>query len=145
MLNIHKQGVVLRVPRARLHRLLAVAEKRLRPKIPKADINLVFITDKHMRQLNRDYRGKDVATDVLSFNLDEPDEVDGVFGEIYISAATARRQAKKFGCSLIDELLRLTAHGLLHLMGYTHETASREKRMMALQEELLGLSRDGLS
>ncbi|MFH1688470.1 MAG: rRNA maturation RNase YbeY [bacterium] len=136
-LIIYKQVDSLRVPRARLTRLFEAAVKRHGRKSWRAGVNLVFTTDKQMHELNREYRGKDAVTDVLSFNLDEPESSENTFGEVYISVATARRQAKRFGESLTEELLRLTAHGLLHLMGYTHDTATKEKRMMSLQEELL--------
>ena len=83
-------------------------------------INLVFTTKKRIQQLNKSYRGKDKATDVLSFNLNDSGGDDSVFGEIYISTAIARVQALKFANTFGQELLRLTCHGLLHLLGYDH-------------------------
>ncbi len=93
------------------------------------DVNLVFTTDQKIRVLNRKYRGKDKPTDVLSFTLDEAAREGETFGEIYISAPTARRQAEKNGVSIVDEYVRLFCHGLLHLFGYDHKKASDAARM----------------
>jgi probable rRNA maturation factor len=83
-------------------------------------INLVFTDDRTIQRLNRVHRRKDKPTDVLSFSVDAPDSRDAVYGEIYISCATAKRQAKAYGATLVDEYLRLVCHGLLHLYGYDH-------------------------
>ena len=64
---------------------------------------------------------------------------DGVFGEIYISAETARRQAAEYETSLGDEYLRLVCHGLLHLFGFDHMKKSDEKEMKAREEQYLSL------
>jgi probable rRNA maturation factor len=71
-----------------------------------------------MRALNRQFRGKDMATDVLSF----PSESRGFLGDIVIAAGVAARQARDAGHSVQTELRVLSLHGLLHLLGYDHET-----------------------
>lgn len=101
------------------------------------EVNLVFTTDVGMRKLNRQYRGLDKTTDVLSFNLDDPTDDEGAFGEIYISVARADRQAKEYGHSRYAEYLRLACHGFLHLFGYDHEEPAEEKRMQAREELFL--------
>ncbi len=99
-----------------------------------ATVNLVFVTDQKIRRLNRTHRGMDKATDVLSFPLDEP-HVDGsVFGEVYISLATARRQAVEAGRNLVDELLWLFCHGMLHLFGYDHHNKADAVRMKSREK-----------
>lgn len=117
-----------------------------------AEVSVVFADDEYIRELNRQFRGKDCATDVLSFALnegDEPEIHDGpeesLLGDIVISLETAIRQADEFGHSLDRELAYLTVHGILHLTGFDHEDDDA-KAKMRLQEEqilaLLGISRD---
>jgi probable rRNA maturation factor len=79
-------------------------------------VNVALVTDRHMRNLNRRYRGKDYATDVLSFA-----EGGELFGDIVIATGVARRQARRFGHSELTELRVLALHGLLHLLGYDHD------------------------
>ena len=91
---------------------------------PAASLSVVFVTDEAMRMYNRNYRGLDKATDVLSFAGD-----DGYLGDILISAETAYNQARKSGkLSFETNIRRLILHGLLHLMGYDHETDNGEMR-----------------
>ena len=90
------------------------------------EFSVVFITDAKMRELNRDYRGFDKPTDVLSFRDD-----GGNLGDILISAETAYNQAHQSRTlSFETNLRRLTLHGLLHLMGYDHETDDGEMRRL---------------
>ncbi|MDR2591820.1 MAG: rRNA maturation RNase YbeY [Chitinispirillales bacterium] len=77
---------------------------------------VVLCSDYMIRKLNREYRGKDKATDVLSFCFGD----DDLLGEVYISPQRAKVQARRYGVSYDDELKRLLIHGLLHLMGYDH-------------------------
>lgn len=84
-----------------------------------AELSVVLCSDAHIRKLNAQWRGKDVATDVLSFPQDDPDRV--VLGDIVISVDTAARQAAERHLELRDELRILLVHGVLHLLGYDHE------------------------
>jgi len=77
---------------------------------------VVLCSDYMIRKLNRLYRGKDKATDVLSFYFGDGD----LLGEVYISPRRAEVQARRYGVSYEEELKRLLIHGLLHLMGYDH-------------------------
>ncbi|MBP2649682.1 MAG: metalloprotease ybeY [Firmicutes bacterium] len=116
------------------------------------EVSVVFVDDEYIRELNRDYRGKDMATDVLSFALDEGDEpavLDGpeesLLGDIIISIETAERQAEEYGHSLDRELAYLTVHGMLHLVGYDHEDEQDKVKMRQQEENILmklGISRD---
>lgn len=108
---------------------------------PQAEVSVVFADDEYIHELNREYRGKDCSTDVLSFALnegEEPDVIGGpaetLLGDIVISLDTAARQAEEFGHSLERELAYLTVHGMLHLLGFDHE-AAEEKTVMRQQEE----------
>jgi probable rRNA maturation factor len=80
--------------------------------------DIILCSDYYIKKLNREYRGKDYATDVLSFPFNEPDYL----GEIYISLQRVTIQARRFGISYDDELLRLLVHGMFHLLGYDHKT-----------------------
>ncbi len=98
-------------------------------------VNIVLINDAKMKSLNREYRNRNSTTDVLSFAFDDDDldQPPPLIGEIYISVPEASRRAKKAERSLADELLFLTSHGLLHVLGYTHETTAKFERMIETQ------------
>ena len=118
-LHIFKESQV-RVPRKMIQSLFeSIYEKELSKK-SKGEVNLVFSHDKRLQELNNQFRQKDRATDVLSFNIDEPTDDDAVFGEIYISVETALIQAHEYKASLSEEIIRLSCHGFLHLLGYDH-------------------------
>ena len=105
-----------------------ITSKELNKKY-KSVVNLIFTSDKRMRALNRSFRKKDISTDVLSFNIDELDNEDSIFGEIYISIVMAKKQSVSYGASLTEEILRLSCHGMLHLFGYDHISKNDEKIM----------------
>ena len=92
---------------------------------------LAFVSDKRIRELNRQFRGIDKATDVLSFPAGGPDELN--LGDIAISAETAAKQAKENGLSFDGEIAQLILHGLLHLSGYDHETDNDEMNRLELR------------
>jgi probable rRNA maturation factor len=132
-LNIFKEKPI-HLPRKRLNLLFyKIASKELSKK-SKGVINLIFTTDKQMHELNKSFRNKDRSTDVLSFNIDEPENDNSIFGEIYISVNMAKKQAISYNASLTEETLRLSCHGMLHLMGYDHIKKSDEKRMKEKEE-----------
>jgi probable rRNA maturation factor len=101
-------------------------------------INVIFVNDTYIQALNKQYRGKDKPTDVLSFNYDvEKEAGEDLAGEVYISVETAQKQAKELGHSLQDEVLRLLIHGLLHIHGYDHETDEDYAEMNGLEMTVL--------
>ena len=109
------------------------------------EVDITIVDDDEIHQLNRDYRGVDRPTDVLSFALDEDDEdepelLEGqlhLLGDIIISAETATRQAEEFGHGLEREIVYLAVHGLLHLLGYDHMVEEDKVIMRAKEEEAL--------
>lgn len=104
------------------------------------ELSLVLCDDAFILPLNRDYRGKNAPTDVLSFAQREgehADEADPVLGDVIISVETARRQAVTHGISLVQELRVLLAHGLLHLLGYDHLNEVERAEMEAEERALL--------
>lgn len=99
----------------------------------RGEVSVLLTSDSEIRRLNRNFRGKNKATDVLSFPA-APDLPEEVAGDLAISLDTAARQAQRFSHSLQTEMKILLLHGLLHLVGYDHETDSGE---MAAREEML--------
>ncbi|MCK6520570.1 rRNA maturation RNase YbeY [Myxococcota bacterium] len=105
-----------------------------------AELSFVLCSDPHIQGLNQAWRGKDAPTDVLSF----PQEDEALLGDLVISVPTATRQAQERGTPLQTELRVLMVHGLLHLLGYDHETNDEDLAEMADAERRL-LSRLGWS
>ena len=108
--------------------------------IPKIDLDLTLVGDAEIRKLNCRFRKKDKATDVLSFPLYEKKEARkgrSFLGDIVISLATTKKQAKEHHVSFHQELLFLIIHGTLHLLGYDHEKSRREARIMRKMEQHL--------
>jgi probable rRNA maturation factor len=103
---------------------------------------VTLTSDRRIRALNRRWRQRDHATDVLSFpGGPPPPGWPGpiVLGDVVISLDTARRQAKEEGRTLQGELDRYLAHGLLHLLGHDHHRPAEARRMAALEDRLLGV------
>lgn len=108
------------------------------------ELSLVITSNEVIKQLNFNYRNKDEATDVLSFPLvtaKEMEEYDEPYplalGDLVISIEKVNEQAAKYNHSFERELAFLAVHGLLHLLGYTHDTKEKEKTMFEKQEKML--------
>ena len=102
--------------------------------------SVAFVSDRKMRELNNQFRGKNKTTDVLSFPF-EPDEFDteqDFLGDIVISLEQAQRQSAENDLSLETEIKQLILHGILHLCGYDHETddGTMNRRELELRETL---------
>ena len=112
-----------------------------------AEVSVSFVTNDEIHELNRNYRGVDRTTDVLSFPMLDGDADDGdvdidsdsvVLGDIIISAETAVDQATAYGHSVERELSFLAVHSTLHLLGYDHERSEEEEKdMFERQEKIL--------
>lgn len=122
-------------PKLRRRRLKALAKQLLASEglSPRTQVALLLCDDAHIQDLNRRYRGKDSPTDVLSFPQNDPN----LLGDVVISLETASKQAEEFGHSLQNEVERLLVHGILHLLGYDHETPEEEKLMKAKEDAAL--------
>jgi len=111
---------------------------------PNGEVSLLFVSDSRMRELNRRYRRLDQTTDVLSFPLQEfqsGKKTPGfqkspliLLGDVVISIPMALKQAQNEGRSADEEILTLLIHGVLHLVGYDHETSLREEKRMRKKE-----------
>ncbi|MDD2489867.1 MAG: rRNA maturation RNase YbeY [Bacilli bacterium] len=110
-------------------------------KVGDVEFSIVFINNDEMKVLNQKYRGVNCTTDVLSFSLNSdfshviPNYC--LLGDIYISFEQARMQAELYNHSLLRELAFLMIHGFLHLLGYDHEDAEMEEKMLKRQEVIL--------
>jgi probable rRNA maturation factor len=105
-----------------------------------SELTVSLVDDAEARHLNREYRGKDRPTDVLSFAMREGVRVAGdepVLGDVVISLDTAARQARRHAVSVADEVRTLLIHGVLHLLGYDHERSPAAARRMRAMERRL--------
>jgi probable rRNA maturation factor len=103
---------------------------------------VALVSDGRIRALNREFRGLDEPTDVLSFPVSGRGASSGYLGDIVISVETAERQARRRRSTLRRELEVLTLHGFLHLMGYDHETDDGEMRRIEYRlRKKLGITR----
>ncbi len=108
----------------------------------KAEISVYFITNEKIKELNKEFRGKNKVTDVLSFPLGENGEFDEnpetgalLLGDIVISLEKAFAQAKEYGHSFEREVAYLATHSMLHLLGYDHVNGGQEELIMRSKEE----------
>lgn len=109
-------------------------------RLPSASVVVALVSDRRSAALNRRYRGRPYPTDVLSFAAGRSPRGNGFLGDVVISAETARRQARRYRHSLEEELKLLMLHGVLHLLGYDHETdGGRMKRREHSLRRRLGL------
>lgn len=109
-------------------------------KVKNAIFSIIFVSMEEIHELNKRYRGIDRPTDVISFALeDDADKIMDfrVLGDIYICIDKMKEQALSYGHSNKRELSFLTVHGLLHLLGYDHQTKEEEELMFGLQEKIL--------
>jgi probable rRNA maturation factor len=104
------------------------------------EVSVYLTDDREVQSLNSQYRGKDTPTDVLSFPMDESEDVQYspvMLGDIVISLDTAARQAYEYFNTLRQEIAFLTVHGMLHLLGYDHESPLDQGLMRKMEKELL--------
>lgn len=111
---------------------------------PQAELEIRFITTSDMTELNGQWMGEEGPTDVLSFPIDElrPGvegdlSAEGMLGSVVLCPQVASSQAKEAGHSTVEEMLLLTTHGILHLLGFDHAEPQEEEEMFALQRHLL--------
>ena len=121
-------------------KFMKMARKLLAEEGKEKDVNIVLCSDEFVREMNKNYRGLDKVTDVLSFewHAEFPGEPE-MLGEIYIAREQVKRQAPEYGNTFFAEMKRVIVHGLLHLCGYDHIKAADRKVMRARECEFLGL------
>jgi probable rRNA maturation factor len=110
--------------------------------VHKAQLSVVFVTDRKIRSLNKEFLQQDCSTDVLAF--DYTAQHPRLDGEIVISATTAYKNARRFGTSSYEELILYVVHGILHLLGYDDHGAKDIKKMRAREKKLMLMINDEL-
>ena len=129
--DVRKSGVDGRALVKTAKVLLAAADG------PDASLSLTLVNDQTIRRLNAQHRGKDRATDVLSFpGQPAVFEHERLLGDVVISVETARRQAAEYDAPLQREIERLLIHGILHVLGHDHEEREERSRMIAQERRL---------
>ncbi len=123
-----------------LKRVLEYAVKK--ENLEKVEFNVIIVDNSYIHELNKTYRGMDRETDVITFALEDEEEVvngsdSRILGDIYISIDKAKIQAEEYHHSLKRELSFLAVHGFYHLLGYDHIKKEEEKIMFSRQEEVL--------
>jgi probable rRNA maturation factor len=121
---------------AALRRIVLHTLERVAPQVV-GEVGVVITDDTAIRGLNRRFRAKDAATDVLAFPLSEGLRADEPYGDVVISYETARRQARAYGAPLGQEMARLLIHGTLHLCGHDHHERAQAAHMYGLTRRLL--------
>lgn len=109
-------------------------------KLKHVEFNIIFIDNKKIHELNKEYRHIDRPTDVITFALEDHKDIEfdiRILGDIYISIEKAKQQALEYNHSLKREISFLAIHGLLHLLGYDHMNKEDEKVMFDLQDKIL--------
>ncbi len=104
------------------------------------DVSLHLVGEKFIKELNKQYRGKDLVTDVISFATQDfsfGKQMAQDLGDLFICPEQIKRQAKDFLVSYDEEFTRILIHGVLHLCGFDHQEEKEGKRMFALQEKIL--------
>ena len=105
------------------------------------EFSVIIVDNKRIHEINREYRGIDRPTDVISFALEDSEGIElenyRILGDIYISIDKVKEQAASYGHTEKRELAFLTIHGFLHLLGYDHMEPEEEKIMFGKQEEIL--------
>ena len=110
-------------------------------KLGVVNFNVIIVDNEYIHKINKEYRGIDRPTDVISFALEDEHDIDykdfRLLGDIYISIDKAKEQAKEYGHSFKREICFLSVHGLLHLLGYDHMKKEDEVVMFSKQEAIL--------
>jgi len=125
-----------RLPSTPLRRAVAATLAEAAPSV-KGEITVLLTGDRDIQRLNREFRGKDRPTDVLSFDIGDGLSAGEPFGDVVVSVETARRQARDYDAPLVTEVQRLLVHGVLHLCGYDHHERSEAMRMHGLTRRLM--------
>lgn len=108
-----------------------VVDKILKNEVGEVKINVVFVGERYMRNLNKAYRGVDSPTDVLTFVYKDQD----LFGEIFICPRQIEKNAIKYKQSYLTEMIRVVIHSCLHLSGYDHELSDKRSKELFIKQE----------
>jgi probable rRNA maturation factor len=134
IINLIIEDTRFKLPLTKLNKLMLDAAAKMGAS---GAVIVIFINDQKMAALNGQYKGKNQPTDVLAFNLADKPSKRYIEGEIYVDLQMAKRQARQYDSSYLNETARLCVHGLLHLLGYDDHKAGDKKKMWQLQESFV--------
>ena len=110
-------------------------------KVGSVNFNVIIVDNEYIHKINKEYRNIDRPTDVISFALEDVDDIKyddfRLLGDIYISIDKAKEQAKEYGHSLKREICFLAVHGFLHLLGYDHTLSKKDEEIMFERQEVI--------
>ena len=121
------------INKRKVHKLVNILSKELEFNI--LSLNIIFISDKEIRELNKTYLKHDYTTDIITFNYSS--DQNNLDGEIVISLDDAENNAKRYKVHILNEIGRLIIHGILHLLNYDDKTVSKRKVMKNKENKLL--------
>jgi probable rRNA maturation factor len=136
--NLENRNRKVRVDLSKVKRTAAAALRHIG--LGGAQVNIVFVSDRRIRTLNRKYLGIDSATDVMAFG-DDRTGGGSLVGDIAISSDKAKTNARLFGTSFREELALYVIHGILHLAGYDDRTAREKRKMRKMEDEIISKTR----
>lgn len=120
-----------------ISKIVEVLDSHKELEFPNAAINIMLVDDKEIARLNKEYSGNAYPTDVLTFAYGEEGVEDGELADIAISLETATKQAESAGVDLADEVALLSLHGILHSIGFDHQSGEEEAEVERLQQEVM--------
>ena len=121
------------IEKKKLHQYVKFITQHLNLSIKSLEIN--FINSEAMKEINKKFLSHDYSTDIITFNYSDSQNI--IDGEIFISVDDAKENAKKFKVKFVEEIGRLVAHGLLHLIGFDDTTPDKRKKMKNQENQLL--------
>lgn len=136
--NVYQTVKKAEISKKEINKVVNFVFKKLKKNQGSVSINLVG--DRKIRSMNKKYRGIDKSTDVLSFAIQEGKSFknkENDWGDIFLCVPQIERQAKSFKIFYKQEFVRILIHGILHLIGFDHQTKSEAKKMFAWQEKLV--------
>ena len=123
------------IPASAIKKLINLISKTEAGRLP-TSLSIVFLNNAAMRRVNKRFLKHDYPTDVISFDLSSENSIEG---EIYIGLDQAAEQAQEYGVTLSNEILRLSAHGFLHILGYDDNTVRKKNHMLKLGDDYISL------
>jgi len=143
-IDIIDQTNTLETSQVNLLKEILIHAGKVEKVVTNVEVSITIVNNEAIQLLNAEYRNKNEATDVLSFQMDNPfreiendSGVPVMLGDIIISIEKVKEQAKRYNHSFEREIAFLTVHGFLHLLGYTHDNATEEKVMFQKQDAVL--------
>lgn len=133
-ISLHDAVNIPRIPKRKIERIARMVFEN--EGTSQATVNVVVIDDAAMHEMNKKFLNHDYTTDILTFCL----ETQPIDGEVYINFDAVRRQARDYKVSITNEFLRLTAHGVLHMLGYDDQSTEERLKMSALEDKYIRLS-----